>query len=64
MEVAVTPSSQQIQAACLFLDVSQFTAISEHLSSGGMRGPERLAQHINQLFTQLLRIVGKVAFIF
>jgi len=51
MEVAVTPSSQQIQAACLFLDVSQFTAISEHLSSGGMRGPE-------------LRIVGKVAFIF
>jgi class 3 adenylate cyclase len=58
-QVAMTPSSQQIQASCLFLDVSQFTAISEHLSSEGMRGPERLAQHINQLFTQLLRIVGK-----
>ena len=59
LEVAVTPSSQQIQAACLFLDISQFTAISEFLSSDGMRGPERLAQHINQLFTQLLRVVGK-----
>ena len=52
------PNSLRFEAAVLFADVSGFTKLSEAMAKEhGERGAEMVAKHLNNYFTQLVKLI-------
>lgn len=52
------PSSEHLEAATLFADVSGFTRLADELASQGMAGAEQLGVKLNETFGQIIEVIG------
>jgi class 3 adenylate cyclase len=53
----ITPASEQLPAAALFADISEFTPLTEGLTRHGPLGTEELTRILNDYFGQLIELV-------
>ena len=53
------PEIQKMETACLFADISGFTALGEACAKSGVRGNEELAFCINRYMEGMVKILGK-----
>ncbi len=51
------PTAERFAAAVMFVDITGFTAIGERLSKQGLIGAEKLAQLLNESFSQMIDII-------
>eukprot|EP01117_Protostelium_nocturnum_P007576 TRINITY_DN2712_c0_g1_i3.p1 TRINITY_DN2712_c0_g1~~TRINITY_DN2712_c0_g1_i3.p1 ORF type:complete len:1050 (-),score=272.70 TRINITY_DN2712_c0_g1_i3:36-3185(-) len=52
------PYSKQFKGTLLFTDLTNFTSISERMSSLGAAGVEMLAKHLNNYFGQIIEMIS------
>ena len=53
------PMAEGLQCVVVFVDISGFTALTEHLAGLGARGVEEVREVLNACFVPLVDIVGE-----
>lgn len=57
---SVAPVRQSFSTVCMFADVSGFTALSEAMARYGPEGAEYLTKHLNNYFSQMVKIIASM----